>query len=255
MTVDLRADRLAIETGVVAGLAGLGIGAGLGLMQIVTTTAAARGWVLVTTAVVAWEIAFLWRNRRANGSIAGRTALGAANLVTLVRGALFAGVAGFVVVEPVGVLAWGPAVLYGVGVSLDAVDGVVARTLGEPTQLGEKLDLAFDTLGFLVAPIVGVAWGRLPVWYLTLATARYWYRLGLWVRRRRGRPVGTLPDSRVRRPLAAVQMAFITGALAPVVPTRLVAILAALVVVPSLAVFVRDYLAVTGRLPGVTVDA
>ena len=203
----------------------------------------------MTGLVLAWELAFLWRNRRVGEPGTGTTALGAANLVTLVRGASFAGVAGFVVTEPVGVLAWGPALLYGVGVSLDAVDGVVARTLGESTRLGEKLDLAFDTLGFLVAPIVAVAWGRLPVWYLTLATARYWYRLGLWLRRRRGRPVGTLPESRVRRPLAAVQMAFITVALAPVLPARLVAVLAALVVVPSLAVFLRDYLVVTGRWP------
>lgn len=255
MTVDHRAGRLAVETSLVVSLAAVGVFAGFRLVRAVGMASAARGWLVVTGVVLAWEVAFLWRNRRIGEPVAGTTALGAANLVTLVRGALFAAVAGFVVAEPVGILAWGPAVLYGVGVSLDALDGAVARTLGEPTRLGEKLDLAFDTLGFLVAPVVGVAWGRLPVWYLTLATARYWYRLGLWFRRRRGRPVGTLPDSRVRRPLAAVQMAFITGALVPVLPARLVTILAAVVVLPSLAVFVRDYLAVTGRWPGVAVDA
>ncbi|MFC6989401.1 CDP-alcohol phosphatidyltransferase family protein [Haloplanus sp. GCM10025708] len=134
------------------------------------------------------------------------------------------------------------------GVALDAVDGATARTAGRRTELGERLDLAFDTLGFLVAPLVGVAWGRLPVWYLSISAARYLYRGGLAWRERRGRPVFDLSPSRVRRPLAALQMAFITAALLPLLPVRVVHPAAAVVAVPSLAVFARDYLTVTGRL-------
>jgi CDP-diacylglycerol--glycerol-3-phosphate 3-phosphatidyltransferase len=61
-------------------------------------------------------------------------------------------------------------------------------------------------------------------------------------------PVYDLPPSRVRRPLAALQMLFITVALLPLVPTAVVHPLAAVVVTPSLVVFARDYLVVAGHL-------
>jgi CDP-diacylglycerol--glycerol-3-phosphate 3-phosphatidyltransferase len=131
---------------------------------------------------------------------------------------------------------------------MDFVDGLLARRLGRETVLGAKLDMAVDTLGFLVAPLVAVAWGRLPVWYLSLSAARYAFKFGCWTRRRRSLPVGDLPESRVRRPLAAVQMVFLTVAFLPVVPERAVWLAAPVVLVPSLAVFVRDYLFVAGYL-------
>jgi CDP-diacylglycerol--glycerol-3-phosphate 3-phosphatidyltransferase len=141
-------------------------------------------------------------------------------------------------------------VLYGGGCALDWIDGFAARRAGRTTVLGARLDMAFDTLGFLVAPVIGVLWGRLPVWYLSLSLARYLFKAGRGLRRYRGRPVYDLPPSRVRRPLAGVQMVFITVALAPVVPVETVRALAAVVLVPSLAVFARDYLVVSGYFRG-----
>ncbi|MFC7175650.1 CDP-alcohol phosphatidyltransferase family protein [Halosegnis marinus] len=175
------------------------------------------------------------------------TTLGVANGITLARGGMYALVAGFLlVVPPAGdPWRWLPALLYGAGAALDAVDGAVARRVGTPTRLGERLDMGFDTLGFLVAPLVAVAWGRLPVWYLSLSAARYCYRLGCALHVRRGGTLRPLPESRVRRPLAGVQMAFIAVALAPVVPVAVVEAAAAVVLVPSLAVFCRDFLVVT----------
>ena len=54
-----------------------------------------------------------------------------------------------------------------------------------------------------------------------------------------------------RRPLAALQMLFITLALAPPVPAAVTLTLAplALALAPSLSIFVRDYLVVAGHLP------
>lgn len=234
-------------------LAVLSVGAGAGALAAVAEPETGGAWLLPAAVVVAWECAFLLRRRGLNhppdepAAVAG--GFGVANGVTLARGVLYAGVAGFLLTGPlVGALAWAPALLYGAGAALDAVDGAVARSLGRRTVLGEKLDMGIDTLGFLVAPLVGVAWGRLPAWYLSLSAARYLFKLGRWRRRRRGLPVFDLPDSRVRRPLAGVQMAFIAVALAPVLPPSVVAVVAATVLVPSLAVFARDYLVVAGHL-------
>jgi hypothetical protein len=52
-----------------------------------------------------------------------------------------------------------------------------------------------------------------------------------------------------RRPLAALQMLFITLALAPPVPAAVTLTLAPLALAPSLFMFVRDYLVVAGHLP------
>lgn len=209
-------------------------------------------WSVVAVGVAVAELAYVRRHLRRNhpqeapGEPYRR--FGVANAVTVARGACFAALAGFVVVPPGGTIAWVPAACYGVGVTLDLVDGAIARGLDRTTVLGEKLDMAFDTLGFLVAIVVAVAWGRLPVWYLSLALARYAFNLGVAVRERRGYSVRELPPSRLRRYLAAVQMAFITVALAPLLSAAVVHAVAPVVLVPSLAFFVRDYLVVTGRV-------
>jgi len=181
------------------------------------------------------------------GPVLGRL-LGLANLLTLARGALLAVVAGFLVVPRGTTLAWVPALVYGAAVVLDQVDGTVARTIGEETAVGKQLDVAFDTFGFVVAPLVAVLWGQLPVWYLSLSAARYFYRGGLAWRRHTGRPVFDRPDDNLGRYLAGVQMVFITAALAPAVPTTLVWTAAPLVLALSLAVFVRDFLTATDQL-------
>lgn len=198
-----------------------------------------------------WFVGYAVDPRRVSGPL-WRHVFGLANAATLLRGALYAVVAGFAVV-PVGTaLAWVPALAYGLGVVLDTVDGTIARTFGAETRLGERMDMAFDTFGFVAAPLVAVLWGYLPVWYLSLSAARYVYRGATDRRRRRGRPVFEAPNSDLGRYLAGVQMAFLTAALTPAVPRDLVWTLAPFVLAPSLGVFVRDYLVVSGRLGGRT---
>ena len=210
------------------------------------------GWLVPTVAVATFELWFCFRHLGLNRPestddlIPYRT-FGVPNLVTLARGALFAALAGFGALAPRATIVWIPAILYGLGCALDAVDGALARWLDRRTALGSKLDMAFDTIGFLVAPIVAVLWGQLPIWYLSLSAARYLFKFGRGLRRRRGKPVYDLPASRLRRPLAGVQMAFIAVALAPIVPFAPARVGAAVVVLPSLAVFLRDYFAISGR--------
>lgn len=173
---------------------------------------------------------------------------GMANVVTVARGGLYAVVAGFVVVPAGTTLAWIPAVCYGLGVCLDRLDGVVARTVGSETRVGARLDMAVDSFGFVAAPLLAVLWGHLPVWYLSLSALRYVYRAGLDYRRSRGRPVYERPDSDLGKYLAGVQMAFLTVALVPVVPRWLVWTAAPAVLAPSIGVFARDFLVASGRL-------
>jgi CDP-diacylglycerol--glycerol-3-phosphate 3-phosphatidyltransferase len=245
----LRRDWALVVAAFVLALVALGAG-----VAALTGHPSAARWAVPAGGVAAFELWFLRRHLGANHAegAAARPygSLGAANALTLVRGGAFAAVAGFAVVDPTTELAWLVAALYGGGCALDWIDGFAARRAGRTTVLGARLDMAFDTLGFLVAPVVGVLWGRLPVWYLSLSLARYLFRAGRGLRRRRGRPVYDLPPSRVRRPLAGVQMAFITLALAPVLPATTVRTLAAIVLVPSLAVFARDYLVVSGYFRG-----
>jgi CDP-diacylglycerol--glycerol-3-phosphate 3-phosphatidyltransferase len=211
-------------------------------------------WLLTAAPVMCYQLWFLrqWLDLAGSSetdAVSSGT-IGVATAVTLGRGWLYAGVAGFLfVVPPTGsVWRWLPVAWYGAGAALDWVDGLLAKTVGRRSELGSKLDMAFDTVGFLVAPLVAVVWGRLPVWYLSISAARYLFKAGRGWRLSRGRPVYDLPPSRVRRPLAGLQMAFITAALLPVVPVSIVAPAAAVVVTPSLLVFARDYLVVTGRL-------
>lgn len=231
---------------------------GEGLVGSAVGDAAADRWCLVAGAVLAYELWFLRRHLPTNGEPDGplRESLGPANALTVVRGGLYAAAGGFLLVPPTAGVRWVPGLCYGVGAALDFADGWVARRTGRRSVLGERLDLAFDTLGFLVVPLVGVAWGRLPPWYLALGLARYCFRAGEAYRRCRGRPVAPLPESRVRRPLAALQMAVVTAALLPVLPARTTVLLATAAMVPSLLVFGRDWLVVSGRIgDGTDADA
>jgi len=224
--------------------------AAVGLWRVLDT-ASGHAWMLVAGGVLAWLFGFVYYHldgNRVDGTL--QAGLGLANAVTMVRGGLLAAVAGFVFYPPAGLVAWLPALCYGTNVLLDGLDGWVAREIGAETALGRRLDAAMDTLGLAAAPLVGVAWGTIPVWYLAQSAARCLFRTGRGFRRLRGRPVYPLPESRVRRPLAALQMVFVTVALVPAVPRGPVTVAAAVVLAPSLAVFVRDYLAVVGVLTG-----
>lgn len=241
-------------------VAAVALGFGLLIGAVVIGAAAIGGmpaairWALPTGIVVGIEFWVLHRhlehNHPAEATEQRFDTLGAANLVTLGRGGLFAAVAGFALLDPVGWIAWVPALLYGLGCALDSVDGFLARASERTTVLGERLDMAIDSLGFVVAPVVAVVWGRLPIWYLSLSAARYLYKAGKTRRERRGLPVFELPESLVRRPLAGLQMTFLTVALAPVLDAGYLFAVAPFVLLPTLLVFLRDYLVVAGHVGG-----
>ncbi|WP_101296701.1 CDP-alcohol phosphatidyltransferase family protein [Halegenticoccus soli] len=222
------------------------------LVRSVSGTGAAIRWSATAGVVllpVFWLlVSRLDANRRPDGArLLPRFGVG--NALTLVRGVLLAWVAGFLLLAwRGGPLAWWPAAAYGTAAGLDYVDGILARRFGRETVLGARLDTSFDALGLLVAPLVGVAAGALPAWYLSASAARYAFVAGIRLRERRGLPVYELPPRRSRRFLAGLQMAFVAAALSPALRGAAVTAGAALFGGAFLLGFARDWLAVTGRL-------
>jgi CDP-diacylglycerol--glycerol-3-phosphate 3-phosphatidyltransferase len=177
--------------------------------------------------------------------------LGMATRLTLLRGWMISAVAGFVVAPPrQGWAAWMPGALYTAAALCDLVDGYVARRRNEVSVVGGKLDIAMDGLGLVVAPAAAVALGRLPFWYLAVGLAYYLFHGGLWWRSRLGRPAypERMISSRYTRQFAGCQMGLVATALFPVLGPPGTTITAALFMTPNLALFLRDWLVVSGRL-------
>jgi CDP-diacylglycerol--glycerol-3-phosphate 3-phosphatidyltransferase len=205
-------------------------------------------WAATAGVVLAYELWLLWRHldrNRCETTGLLLDSLGIATAVTLARGLTTAAVAGFIAVpEPVGRAAWLPSGLYVITVALDWVDGRLARQYGETTVLGAKLDLEFDGLCLLVAGLLGNAYGVLPPWYLAVGLARPAFVAGQWLHRRRGRSVGPVPPSGIRRPLTGLQMVVCSVALLPVVSPPASTALATVAMMPFVGVFARDFRAV-----------
>ncbi|MCL7418071.1 MAG: CDP-alcohol phosphatidyltransferase family protein [Halalkalicoccus sp.] len=242
--------RLRVRWLIVAALAAVATALSFGGLRLLLTDDLARRWLLLTVPVLAYELALLWRflprNRDDERLL---PSLGPGTLLTVARGVLIAFLAGFLVLpRPTESLVWLPAVLYGTAALADYVDGTIARLTDHTTTLGARLDTEFDALGILIAPLLAVVYGQLPLWYLSVSAARYLFVLGRWLRRRRGLPVSSLPPRRSRRLLAGLQMAFSTLVLSPVVSPPATTVAAVLVAVPFVVGFVRDWLYVSGRL-------
>jgi len=115
------------------------------------------------------------------------------------------------------------------------------------------MPLAEFTSVVLIAPLVAVRWGRLPVWYLLLGAAYYLFAWGLWARRRLGLAVHAerLRPSRAARFFAGIQMTVTAVALFPVLPRWVTVGAATVAMLPTLGLFVRDWFIVIGRLPAI----
>ncbi len=212
----------------------------------------AARWGLLALAAAAIELVVLYRHLPENhrpGEEAVLPAFGPGNSLTLGRGLLLALLTGFLAApRPTGWLAWLPVFFYTAAALIDILDGLAARRANHATRLGERLDLEYDSFGVGLLVLLAIHFGQVGWWYLIVALVRYWFVLGLWWRRRRGRPVYELSDSRYRRPVAAYNMGFLTVAIWPILTREAVTIGAAIFAAPLLLIFWRDWLVVSGRL-------
>lgn len=187
----------------------------------------------------------LRHNRRSeNGPLL--PTLGYGNGMTLARGMLLLLLSGFLFSpRPAEPFLWVPALLFTASRLIDCFDGYVARITRHDTKLGAILDIEFDGLDLLVAVLLGIQYGVLPVWYVVLAVSRQLFVMGLWLRSRAGKPNREWPPSDNRRVIAAYQTGFITVMLWPVFTPPLSTLASVLFAIPLIYSFGRDWLVVS----------
>jgi CDP-diacylglycerol--glycerol-3-phosphate 3-phosphatidyltransferase len=209
-------------------------------------------WLALSLGVTLPLLWTLWRNlpfnhRQDESNLL--PSLGAANMITFLRGLLVAATAGFILVPPPDnrwvIL---PAAFYTLSTLGDFFDGYFARHQDHATHLGEILDMVVDGIGVLTAALLLVSYGKVPTWFLLVGLARYLFLAGIWLRRRLDLPVHPLPPSDVRRALASVQMNFIVILLWPLFSPPATYFAAAAFAVPFLANFLYDWFTVTGAI-------
>ena len=121
------------------------------------------GYAIVSAIVVV--TAGLGRGRAGFG-IANQVTLLRAGLVCLASGALLAG-------GPSSISGWSLAALVATALSLDAVDGWLARRLTLASGFGARFDLEIDALLILVLALLVWQSGRVGPWVLAIGLLRY----------------------------------------------------------------------------------
>ena len=167
--------------------------------------------------------AFVWRS--AVGALVGGGLLllttshylrarsfGAANGVTLVRGALTVLLAALIGAPHGEALGWTVVTLAVIAVALDGVDGWLARSRNEATAFGARFDMETDALLILV--LAALVWhlDKAGIWIVAAGLLRYAFVLASyplpWMAR-------ALPPSRRRQAVCVLQIVSLIGALVP----------------------------------------
>jgi len=153
-----------------------------------------------------------------------RTAtFGAANAVTLARGALTVVLLALLGTD--GEAAWPIVALAVLAAALDGVDGALARSRGETGAFGARFDMETDALLILVLAALAWSGGKAGAWILLAGLLRYLFVAASWFWTWLAAP---LPPSRRRQAVCVVQIVSLIGALVPVVTAPASAVLALL---------------------------
>ena len=178
--------------------------------------------------------------------------LGCGTWITITRAMLIAILAGYLF-QPwppsrlvPGRLSWTPGTLYLAASFLDYLDGRVARAQQHETRLGAFLDINIDALGLLIAPLLAVWYGQLPIAYLSVSAAYYLFVFGIWLRKKLLKPVFEIKPRRSARIIAGFQMSFVGIALLPDISPSVKIVAAYIFMMPLLAGFVKDWLFASG---------
>ncbi len=166
----------------------------------------------------------------------GGQRFGPANAVTLLRTGMICVLAALIG-EPWQPNAWWVAGLAIVALSLDGVDGWLARRYGPLTAFGARFDMEADALlGLVLATLCWQA-GLAGAWVLLAGLWRYAFVAAAWVLPWLNRP---LPPSGRRKLLCVLQLVALIACIAPTLPPALRTGCAALAVVLVSGSFLVD---------------
>lgn len=138
--------------------------------------------------------------------------LGAANQVTIVRGALVALLAGLLGERATPAVAGVAVVVASAALVLDGVDGRVARRSGMATEFGARFDMETDAVFVAVLALLVWQFGKAGVWVLLSGLMRYLFAAVVAIVPRLQRPV---PSTFRAKSIAVLQMIALIVALAP----------------------------------------
>jgi phosphatidylglycerophosphate synthase len=174
----------------------------------------------------------------------GRVGFGIANQVPLLRAGLVCLVGGALLASAPSFLGWSLAALIAAALSLDAVDGWLARRLSLSSTFGARFDLEVDALLLLVLALLVWRADRVAGWVLAIGLVRYLFVMAGWLLPWLRRP---LPPSRRRQAVCVQQGVTLLLCLLPPVSTALASLAAGLALSALLASFAADiiYLART----------
>lgn len=144
--------------------------------------------------------------------------LGACNVVTLLRSALVSVLMGAIVVPPsTDTAAWILCGLAVLALSMDGLDGWLARRTGLSSGFGARFDMETDALLGAVLSIILWQTGT-PLIVLLLGFMRYIFVVATWIWPWLSAP---LPDNMRRKTVCVIQIAALIILLVPVLPAAL----------------------------------
>lgn len=148
--------------------------------------------------------------------------LGAANRITLLRAWMTCVIAMIALgTLPSDAAQWTLIVLATVALSLDGVDGAIARRRGIASAFGARFDMETDALLLMVLSAAVWLSGQVGAWVLVIGAMRYAFVLAGLLRPSLRAP---LPPSLARRVVCVVQGVALCVALGPIIPPWLASI-------------------------------
>lgn len=162
--------------------------------------------------------------------------LGLCNLITLMRGAGIAVLAGLVV-TPDAALGWWLALFALALLVLDGLDGWVARRERLQSTFGARFDVETDVAFALTLAALAISLGQVGTWFLLLGLLRPLFVAAGWVWSALRAP---LPDAKWRKYAAGVQMSVQVLLVSPLLGPPVTSLIGAIVLIVIMGGFAKD---------------